>query len=65
MCRQVGSSGLHLAGTVDDVCGDPAAGESAVVDAVGVVVVQVGVKVAAQGGEGRVEVAGEGGAPAL
>ena len=60
-----GSSGLHLAGTVDDVCGDAAAGESAVVDAVGVVEGQVGVELAAQAGVARVKVAREGGPPAF
>ena len=61
----VGSSGLHLAGTVDDVCGDASACESAVVDAVVVVEVQVGVELASQAGVARVEVAGERGPPAL
>jgi len=41
----VGSSRLHLAGTADDVCGDLAA-DAAVVDAVVVVEVQVGVELA-------------------
>src|SRR4029453_11304938 len=60
-----GSSRLPLVGTVDDVCGDAAAGEAAVVDAVEVVVVDVLVEVAFEPGEADVEVAGEGGSPAF
>ena len=48
MCRQVRLTCLHLAGTVDDVCGDASAGEAAVVDAVVVVEAQVGVELAAR-----------------
>lgn len=51
--------------TVDDVCGDASSGGAAVVDAVEVVVAQVGVEVAFEAGVADVEVAGEGGAPAL
>jgi hypothetical protein len=40
-------------------------GEAAVVDALGVVVVGVAVEIALETGEAEVEVAGEGGAPAL
>ena len=40
-------------------------GEAAVVDAVVVVIGEVGVELAAKAAEGGVEVAGEGGAPAL
>ena len=60
-----GSSGLHLVGTVDDVCGDASVGEAAVVDAVVVVEAQVGVEFSAQVAQARVEVARERGAPAL
>lgn len=33
MCGRCGASGLHLAGTVDNVCGDLAGSEAAGVDA--------------------------------
>src|SRR6266511_599491 len=59
------SRGLHLVGTVDDVCGDAAACEAAVVDAVEVVVVDVGGELALETFEAEVEVAGEGGPPAF
>jgi hypothetical protein len=39
-----GSSGLHLASTVDDVCGDASLCEASVVGAVGVVEAQIGVQ---------------------
>ena len=54
-----------LCGTVDDVGGDAALGEAAVVGAVEVVVVDVLVEVALEPGEADVEVAGEGGPPAF
>jgi hypothetical protein len=60
-----GSSGLHLAGSVDDVCGDAAAGEAAGVGALVVVVAQVVGEVAAQLLESDLEVVGKGRAPAL
>jgi hypothetical protein len=52
-------------GAVDDVCGDAAACEAAVVDAVEVVVAEVAVELSAECAVARVEVASERGSPAL
>src|SRR5664280_3452404 len=60
-----GSSGLHLSGTVDDVCGYASLCESAVVCAVGVVEAQVGIELAFEPCVAGVEVARERGSPAL
>jgi hypothetical protein len=52
-------------GAVDDVCGDAGAGEAAVVNAVVVVEVEVGVLLAAQSRQARLDVACEGWSPAF
>src|SRR5665811_1692849 len=63
--RSSSSSDLHLAGTVDDVRRDLAAGEAAMVNPVEVVEAQVGVELALEATQARLHVAGEGGSPAL
>jgi len=60
-----GSSRLHFVGTVDEVGGDAAVGEAAVVDGVEVAVGEVAFELAAEGAVAWVDVAGEGGPPAL
>jgi hypothetical protein len=60
-----GSSGLHLSGSVDDVCGDASLGEASVVDAVVVVEAEIGVELSLEAAVAGVEVASEGGSPAL
>ncbi|MFZ0712990.1 MAG: hypothetical protein WAN02_02100 [Mycobacterium sp.] len=57
--------GSHFVGGVDDVGGDAALGDAAVVGAVGVVEVEVLVEVLAEPAVGDVEVAGEAGSPAF
>ena len=52
-------------GGVDDIGGDSALGDAAVVGAVGVVEVQVFGQVSAEAAVGDVEVAGEAGSPAF